>query len=86
MSCGWGKGAGQVVQDQNLYALAVVGAEVLLVTRCLSEGMGAESEGRSGKDKKSEVDMKAQEEGHGSEGGWAVAVPVTETLMDREAD
>lgn len=86
MSCGWGKGAGQVAQDQNLYALAVAVAEVLLVTQCLSEGMGAEFEGRNGKDKRSEVDMRAQEEGRGSEGVWAVAVPVTETLMDREAD
>lgn len=85
MSCGWGKAVGQVVQDQNLYALAVAGAEVLVVTQCLSEGMGAEFEGRSGKEKKSEADTKAQE-GHGFEGGKAVAVPVTETLMDREAD
>lgn len=86
MSCGWGKGAGQAVQDQNPCALAAAGAEVLLLIQCLSEGMGAEFEGRRGEDKKSEVDTKAQEEGHGSEGGWAVAVPVTETRTDREAD
>lgn len=39
-------GADQVVQAQNLYAL--VGAEVQLVTPCLSGGMGAEFGGRSG--------------------------------------
>lgn len=90
VSCGWGKGAGQVVQDQNPYALAVAvaeaEAEVLLVTQCLSEGMGVESEGRNGEDKRSEFDTRAQEEGRGSEGVSAGAVPATETLMDREAD
>lgn len=100
VSCGWGKGAGQVVQDQNPYALAVAvaeveaeaeavavaEAEVLLVTQCLSEGMGVESEGRNGKDKRPEFDTRAQEEGRGSEGVSAGAVPATETLTDREAD
>lgn len=88
VSCGWGKGAGQVVQDQNPYALAVAEAEaeVLLVIQCLSEGMGVESEGRNGKDKRPEFDTRAQEEGRGSEGVSAGAVPATETLMDREAD
>lgn len=76
-------GADQAVQAQNLYALAEV--EVRLVSPCLSGGMGAESGGRYGKDRRSETGMKVQEGGHDSEGEWAVAVPVTGTLLGKEA-
>lgn len=85
VSCGWGMGADRVVQVQNLCALAGAEAEVQLVTPCLSGGMGAEFVGRSGKGRMFETGKKVQEEGHGSEGVWAVAVLGTETLMDKEA-
>lgn len=85
VSCGWGMGADQVVQAQNLYAPAGAEAEVQLVTPCLSGGMGAELGGRSGKGRRFEAGKKVQEEGHGSGVAWAVAVPGTETLLDREA-
>lgn len=85
VSCGWGMGADRVVQVQNLYALTGAGAEVQLVTRCLSGGMGAEFVGRSGKGRRVETGKKVQEGGHGPEGAWAAAVPGTETLLDREA-
>lgn len=88
VSCGWGTEAGLVVRVQNPYALAGAGAgaEVQLVTPCLSGGMGAEFAGRSGGGMRSETGKKAQEVGRGSEGVWAVAVPGTETQLDREAD
>lgn len=83
VSCGWGMGADQAVQAQNLYAPAA--AEVQLVSPCLSGGMGAEFGGRYGRGRRVETGMKVQEEGHDSGGAWAVAVPGTETQLDREA-
>lgn len=78
-----GMGVDQVVQAQNLYALAE--AEVQLVSPGLSGDMGAESGGRCGKDKSLETDRKVQEEGHDSEEVWAVVMPVTVTLLGMEA-
>lgn len=67
VSCGWGTGAGQVGQVQNLYGLVGAEAEVQLVNPCQSEGTGAEFEGRSEMDRRSEVGRKVQEVGRGSE-------------------
>lgn len=85
VSCGWGMGADPVVQAQSLYALPGAEAEGQLVTPCLSGGMGAGFGGKCGKDKRSETDKKVLHGGHGSGEVWAVAVPGTETLLDREA-
>lgn len=84
VSCGWGMGADQAVLSRGLYALAGAEVEVQLVTPCLSGGMGAELAGRCGKGRRFETGKKVLE-GHGSGGVWAVAVPGTETLLDREA-
>lgn len=83
VSCGWGMGADQVVQAQNLYGLAQV--EVQLGSRGLSGGMGVETEGRCERDRMFETGMMVLEEGRGSGEVWAVAVPGTETLLDRVA-
>jgi len=85
VNCGWGMGADQVVQVQNLYAPVGAEAEVQLVTPCLSGDMGAELGDRCGRGKRFEAGKKVQVVGHGSEEAWAVAVPGTETLWDREA-
>ena len=65
VSCGWGMGADQAVQAQNLYARAGAEAEVQLVTPCLSGGMGAETGGRNGKGRRFVTDKKVLEGGHG---------------------
>ena len=74
-----------MVLARNLYAPTGVEAEVQLLTPCLSGGMGAESGDRCGKGRSFETGKKVREGGHGSAGAWAVAVPGTETLLDREA-
>jgi len=77
--------ADQVVRAQNQWALVEAEVEVRLVTPCLFGGMGAEFGDRCGMDKMSETGRMVREGGHGSEGVWAVAMPVTVTLLGKEA-
>lgn len=81
-------GADQVVRVQNLYALveAEAEAEVQLVNQCLSAGRGGQFGDRCGRGRMFETGKKVQVVGHGFGGAWAVALPGTGTLRDREVD